>query len=122
MGFPLWHRARVTEGSGMRAQSHEPMAPRDITRLSHIATGRLRAAVNHLTKLQRPLEVGLQPGLLSRRRWELSCRLVLARQARQFNPGPDTELGEDVAQVGIHRVGGDVKLLGYLTVGRALDD
>src|SRR5690242_3242893 len=61
-------------------------------------------------------------GPLSRPRWELPRRLALASQARQFDPGPDTELGEDVAQVGVHRVRGDVKLLGYLTVGRALDD
>jgi hypothetical protein len=41
---------------------------------------------------------------------------------RQLDPGPDTELGENMAQVRVHRVCGDVKPLGDLTVGRALDN
>jgi hypothetical protein len=41
---------------------------------------------------------------------------------REFDPGPDAELGEDVAQVRVHRVRGDVKPLRDLTVGCALDD
>jgi hypothetical protein len=39
---------------------------------------------------------------------------------REFDPGPDAEFGEDVAQVRVHRVRGDIKPLGDLTVGRAL--
>ena len=49
-------------------------------------------------------------------------RLALARQAGQLDPGPDAELGEDVAQVRVHRVRGNVQPLGDLTVGRALGD
>jgi hypothetical protein len=36
--------------------------------------------------------------------------------------GPDTEFGENVTQMRVHRVRGDVKPLGDLTVGRAADN
>jgi hypothetical protein len=41
---------------------------------------------------------------------------------RQLDPGPDAELAENVAQVRVHRVRGEVKLLGDLAICRALDN
>ena len=46
-------------------------------------------------------------------------RLALAGPASQLDPGPDAELGENVAQVRVHRVHGNVEPLGDLTVGNA---
>ena len=51
-----------------------------------------------------------------------SCRLALAGLVRQLDPGPDAELGEDMAQVRVNRVRGDVELLGDLAICRALDN